>query len=335
MTYNYADTVTMYIDCPKGLKLINAPDKHWILKKDISDSNFDNYHIKLDKLYVRYYPKIFGQRRLFLTYSLPKLLCNSNVFNVANFDEIVCYNLIIDKLHLCIDISGLQSVSFNDWNTSRIDLFIMHPIDPEERVEYEETYSTLRLGKYIPFKYENTIYLNSILRPDKAAGVVFRAYPKMKEINYRNRLNYPDDVDHDHEECLQLSDKKTEYYRFEFMLRRTAIRYECKKINVPATIHNVLNEDFQKQLINKMVYRIGLNLGILAKREFIQIINATFKTNTTNQNAKYLARQIRNQLPVNKLNKNQIYYIRKKLRNMNIHIVTSKYIKLKPVEMLK
>lgn len=56
-------------------------------------------------------------------------------------------------------------------------------IQPKLRKWYLEAYENLSLGAYVPCKYKNTFYLNSILKKHKGAGTVVRIYPKLQEIH--------------------------------------------------------------------------------------------------------------------------------------------------------
>lgn len=336
VTINYADTVSMYYDfsCkfPYTLKL----PKPWKFNKRNRDVFLHHWYLKLDKMYLSFYPDMYGYARLFVTFSLPKLLHDHNTFNVKNFNEAECYELIKKELSvfpffLLVPIKEIPT-SFNDWFISRLDLFIMHPIPPKQREDYMSSYELLTLPRCRSVRYKNTCYVNSSLRPDKKSNKVFRAYPKLQEIADRlnDKLSYPQDVHRQHELYLQTNEYKEDLYRFEFMFRRKAIKYECDKQKVPSTVHEVFQQSFQEDLLSKMISAVGLDRQILHRTEYKKAVNQIFKTQKTKDNALLFARCVRNKQKPN-LTANQISKVKQVLKDNNIHFVTNQYRSLIPV----
>lgn len=333
MAVNYADTISMYYSFSNKYPYNITMPKPWKYNNHNNDAFLHYWYLKTDKMYFAFYPDMYGVGRLFAVFSLPRLLNGSNTYNVRNFDEDRCYQIIMDELSVfpwAILAPYDKPKSFCDWMVSRIDLFVMHQIPAGQREDYEATYELLTLPRFRAVKYMNTCYLNSSLRPDKKSGKVFRAYPKIKEVHDRICAEYPLSIHRQHEIYLQTMDRLEDLYRFEFMLRRSVIIYECKKRNVSSNMHEVLQGDFQKGLLSSMISAVGLDRNILCINEFQKQIQNIFKTQKSKSNALLLARCIRNKRNV-PLTANQIYRIKNELKKQGIHYVTHRYINLLPV----
>lgn len=333
MSINYADTISMYYNFANKYPYNITMPKPWKFNTHNKDAYLHYWYLKTDKIYFTFYPDMYGTGRLFVVFSLPKLLNGSNTYNVKHFDEDRCYQIISNKLSVfpwVILAPYDKPNSFHDWIASRIDLFVMHQIPAGKREDYQQAYELLTLPRYRAVKYKNTCYLNSSFRPDKKSNKVFRAYPKIKEIQDRICAEYPLSVHRQHEIYLQTMDRLEDLYRFEFMLRRQCIIYECKKRNIPSTMHEVLQPDFQKELLSSMISAVGLDRQILRTTEFQKQVQGIFKTQKSKSNALLLARCIRNKRTI-PLTANQIYRIKNELKKQNIHFVTHRYINLLPV----
>ena len=334
MAINYADTVSMYYDFNNKFPYNLVMPRPWKLNNRSKDVFLHHWYLKLDKMYLAFYPDMYGNGRLFVTFSLPKLLKGSNVYNVSNFDEDKCYEIICTELSVFpwIILSPYnRPTSFTDWQVSRIDLFIMHHIPVGQRTDYQEAYELLTLPRYRTTRYKNTCYINSSFRPDKKSNKVFRSYPKLKEEQDRICLEYPLAVHKMHETYLQTMDRVEDLYRFELMLRRSIIKYECQKRGLQPNMHELFKQEFQKELLSKMISAVGLDRNILCRNDFKKQVYQIFKTPKTKQNALLLARCIRNKQNV-PLTSNQIYHIKKELKKHDIHFVTHRYRNLLPVQ---
>lgn len=333
MVINYADTVSMYYDFNNKFSYNLVMPKPWKLNSRSKDAFLHHWYLKLDRMYLAFYPDMYGVGRLFVTYSLPKLLKGSNIYNVKPFDEDKCYQIINRELSVfpwVILAPYDRPKSFRDWSVSRLDLFIMHHIPAGEREDYQQAYELLTLPRYRSVKYENTCYINSSFRPDKKSNKVLRSYPKLKEQQDQICSEYPASVHKMHEIYLQTSDTRTDLYRFELMLRRSILKYECKKYGIQPNMHEVLQQDFQEKLLSKMISAVGLERNILCRNDFKKQVYQIFKTPKTKQNALLLARCIRNKQKV-PLTSNQIYRIKNELKKQGIHFVTHRYCNLLPV----
>lgn len=334
MRINFADTISMYFTFPLATNTIGTLPKPWRYKK--STNIYKAYwFIQQQNSFLCFYPDIYGRVRLFMTYSVPRVLTGSNAFNTADFDEYMFYQLINKDL----DVFPWNSppfntikrpISFTEWEASRMDLFIMHPIPVGEREDYMDAYTLFTLPRYRSVKYKNTYYINSSVRPDRKANKVLRFYPKVKEMYDTLDSVYPAAVHRVHEQYLQMNESMTDYIRFEGMLRRSILTYECQQRKISTTVHDVFNQSFQEELLFKLIDAVGLNRKILSRREFVQQAKLIFKTDKTYQNALLYARCVRNKQSCT-LSRNQIQLIKRTLRSNNLHFVTHRYISLLPV----
>ncbi len=342
MATNYADTVSMYYTFPITVGSVIQMPPPWRYSGQGKDANFHHWFVKQERSFLAFYPEMHGHVWLFVTYSVPRLMHKngSNTFNVQDFDEAELYERVAKEIEVfpwagqpfAMKMPG----SFSDWQVSRIDLFLMHKIPPKQRQDYMDSYSLLMLPRHRPEKYMNTFYLNSSLRPDRKSNKVFRVYPKLQEISDRARKrsaaitgeDYPLAVHRKHEEFLNMDEKVEDFIRFEWMLRRSVIRYECGK---HPTVSKVLSQQFQESVLAKMVSAVGLNLRILSRNDFKAEARRVFKTEKTYQNALQLARQVRNGQNVS-LSRYQAGFVKKELKKNGIHYITNRYITLLPVK---
>lgn len=334
VSINYADTVSMYYEFNNKYPYNLRMPKPWVFVDSNKDAFLHYWKLKLDRMFLVFYPDMYGAGRLFVTYSLPNLLKGSNIYNVRYFDEDKCYQIIQNELKVfpwSILAPYDRPISFYDWQCSRLDLFIMHRIPVGKRQDYMDSYELLTLPRYRSVKYENTCYINSSLRPDKKSNKVFRAYPKLAEVADRICMDYPLAIHRMHEYYLQTMDRKEDLYRFEFMLRRSIIKYECKKRSIQTNMHEVFQQKFQEELLSSMISAVGLDRRILHRNEYVKEVKQIFKTHKTKSNALLLARCIRNRQAI-PLSYNQIYTVKTELKKHNIHFVTNKYTDLLPVK---
>lgn len=158
MSINYLDTVTMYYPCP--FDIVRLFTVHWILDKRDKDSNLHHFCVKTPYTFVRYYPNMYGVRRLYVTFSLPKLYhhCNNNTFNVVDYDNQTFMNILQEELGGVLDVSQLQT-QLKDWQPSRNDFFLMRSINPSDRKEYLYGYGRRSYRGNGAVTYLNTNYL--------------------------------------------------------------------------------------------------------------------------------------------------------------------------------
>ena len=178
MNINYLDTVTMYYNCPFDLR--SSFTCHWIRDDKNQDKNLHCFCIKTEYAFIRYYPDLYGVKRLYVTFSLPKLYFhyNRNTFNVTNYDNQTFMDILYSELNKVIDISKIPTV-LADWQPSRIDLFRMREIDPVDRKEYLYGYD--RLTYRGAYTYTITII-------EKQGNKPILCYSKMKSLNIRYKI---------------------------------------------------------------------------------------------------------------------------------------------------
>ncbi len=335
MSTNRIDTVTMYFSFPMpSYRALKMPlSKPWRYRGTAKDQRLHHWFLNTENIFMAFYPDLFNHVRLFVTFSVPRLLNGSNTFLVQNFDEAACYSLLMQSLSLFPWQQFQQSppASFSEWQASRADLFLMHKIPIGQRDEYMGAYELLMLSKYRPKKYGNTYYLNSSRRPDKKSNKVFRVYPKVQEIHDRlTGTDYPLSVHKKHEAYLLMDEHFSDFIRFEWMLRRSVIKYECNKLNTPPTMHEVFQQQFQEAVLLRLISALGLDRRILSKSNFRKAVQPLFKSQKTYQNALQLARQVRNGQSVT-LTKCQTAHVKKTLKDSGIHFITTPYISPAPV----
>ena len=333
----YNDTITIYKEFPlkknnqSPVNFNSSGWKHFYHK----DKTYDHYFIHYNNITCRYYPERYGTSQYWITFSIPNLLNGSNLFPVdlLSLDEL--FNKLNTILAEIVSFSTPTDVS--TWQVSRADLFILHPIPPAQREMYLDAYRRISLGSYVPYQYENTFYLNSSLKKHKAAGTVVRVYPKLQEI--QDRETAPKAVEDDFEKYMVLRDELVDFIRIEFQFRRRTLRYYFQG-RKSVSFTDIMDVDFQKQKINRMIQRLGMNLNIINRKALLQSLPSIFKTKDTLQRAKDYVMMINKDRDVfpktikAHFTANQITYIRKKLKEHNLHSIVSENNDLIPVELL-
>lgn len=334
MSTNYIDTLTMYYPCPFDIR--NLFTTHWIW--DNRDKNTDLHHfcIKTDFAFIRYFPDMYGVKRLYVTCSLPKLYHHSkrNTYNITDYDNNTFMNVLNAELGKTMDISKLPTV-LADWQPSRVDLFRMRSINPVDRLEYHYGYGRLMYRGVWTTSYKNTNYLPSSSH-GKHPCVLLREYDKTVEEQDRQSLLYgylPKLVEEEHELLMLDFDIPDHLYRYEFSLRRNAIIKFCNKYNLPVNMETIMNEQFQKRLLNELVISRGLHYHILSKRDYRNIVPQLFYWKQTQDNALKMAESIRNKKPI-PLKPHQRYRIQHELNSYYISTATTNFVTIKGLNLL-
>lgn len=334
MRTNFLDTVTMFLICPFDIRrLFNT---HWIWDNSDNDCNLHHFCIRTNHAFVRYFPDMHGMKMLYMTFSLPKFYnqCNNNTFNVTGYNNVTFMNILEAELGTVLDISQL-STSLADWQPSRIDLFRMTRINPINRKEYHYGYSRLIYRGVKSHTYLNTNYLPSSLH-SKQPCVLLRSYNKTIEQQDKQSLlswNLPSVVEREHEKLMLEMDIPTDQYRHEFSLRRNFIKRFCNKYNFPLNMETIMDERFQKMLLNELVISRGLHYNILSKKEYRRLMKQIFPTAHTQQLALKLAESIRNKKSA-PMSVSQIYRIKRELNSFYISTATTNFVSIKGLELL-
>lgn len=335
MGTNYIDTLTMFHECKTDM--IPLFKKHWIHDVTNKDVNLHNYCIRTKYCYVRYFPNIHGYRRLYVTFSLPKMYhkCNSNTFNVTDYDNQEFMQKLGDELAQVIDGRALPR-ALCEWQPSRVDLFRMRRINPVDRKEYHYAYGRLMYRGNVAVTYLNTNYLTAS-KSAKRVGVLCRMYDKSKEVSDKNIVamgGIPAVIEDEQDILMGDLDIPDDFYRYEFASTRPAIKRQIKKYNKPLNMETVMDEDIQKRWLDDLVYSRGLYCNILSKKDFQKAVDAFFPTKQTKDNARQLAEAIRNKKPL-PLSKSQRYRIIRGLRSGCISIATTNFVSIKGLDWLK
>lgn len=338
------DTIAIYQSLPAGIDIINSQAGwKYYKQKNIYDNH---YFIRQDGITCRYYPDRYGKGQIWVTCSIPKLLKQNNLFPIKGMNiDVMFYNkvsVILRDILLpshTIKAHGIKDpeVLFNisAWQVSRLDLFMLHRIDPKQREWYMQAYSRLSLGAYVPYQYSNTFYLNSSLKKHKAAGTVVRIYPKFKEM--QDVQNTPEHIHKDCEYYMKPCDGANDYIRFEFQFRRQTLRYYLHGAKSVA-LSDVMDEQFQMERIAHMIKRIRLSDTIISRNQMKRCIDKIFTKEPTKQRAlKYIAMiNKRGSYPDtirNSFSTGQVRYIRDKLHKRNLHVIVSDFQSLKPINL--
>ena len=334
MSINYLDTVTMYYSCCSDIR--NLFMTHWIWDNNNKDINLHCFCIKTDNAFIRFFHSMYGYRRLYMTFSLPKLYHNSkrNTYNVTDYDNATFMNIVEDELAKVMDISQLPT-TLADWQPSRIDLFRMRTIKPADRLEYHHGYSRLIYRGVRTSSYKNTNYLPSSLH-GKHSCILLREYDKTVEEQEKQLLLYgylPASIEVEHELLMQEMDIPDHLYRYEFSLRRNAIIKFCNRYLQAVNMQTIMSEQFQKHILNELVISRGLHFNILNKRQYRQIVSFVFHWKQTQDNALKLAESIRNRKSI-PLKKHQQYRIQHELNSYFISTATTNFVTIKGLELL-
>lgn len=334
MAINFLDTVTMYFESRSDL--VPLFKNHWIYDVNNKDKNFHNYCIKTEHCFVRYFPNMYGCRRLYVTFSLPKMYHQSgnNTFNIQDYDNQTFMQRLEAELALVVAINTLPT-ALSAWMPSRTDLFLMRKINPADRKEYHYAYGRLMYRGIMSMTYLNTNYLASS-KSAKRVGVLCRMYDKSKEISDKHIIamgGIPPIIEGEHEILLGELDMPEDYYRYEFANIRPAIKRQVEKYNKPLNMETIMDEAFQKRWLNDLIYSRGLHCHILCKKEYRKAVDMLFCWQSTRDNAVKLAEAIRNKRPL-PLTKNQRYRIQSVLKKSGISIATTDFISIEGLDFL-
>lgn len=335
MATNYLDTVTMYHNCTFDIRRLFTC--HWIWDNTNSDSNLHHFCIKTDHAFIRFFPNMYGVGLLYVTFSLPKLYyqCNQNTYNVTDYDNQTFMNILYSELAKVMDASNLPT-ALADWQPSRPDLFRMRAINPADRKEYLYGYGRLAYRGAVSTTYLNTNYLPSA-KNCKRPNLLLRTYNKTIEQQDKRSLlsgNLPGVVEKDHEQLMHEFEIPNDQYRYEFSLRRSAIKRYCKKYNKPLNMETVMDERFQKFVLNELVMSRGLHYHILSKKEFRRVLPQIFPTKKSIDLALKLAESIRNKKPA-PMKPHQQYRIKRVLNSWYISTATTNFVSIEGLKLLK
>ena len=334
MSINYLDTVTMFYDCPYDI--VNSFTTHWIWDNRDSDYNFHHFCIKTSHGFVRFFPYMYGYRRLYVTFSLPKLYyqCNSNVFNVSDYDNHTFMKILYSELGTVLDVSKLPPL-LAEWQPSRIDLFRTRTINPLDRQEYLIGYGRRSYRGNSAVTYMNTNYLVANNK-SKHHGIVERDYNKTVEMQDKQSMlygNLPATIENQHEWLMHELEIPADQFRYELALRRNAIIKYIQKFNLPLNMETIMDEQFQKMLLNDLVIKRGLNRQILCKKDFRRVVKMIFKTSHSQKLALQLAESIRNKKPL-PMSQSQFYRIKKELNSYFIDTATTNFVTIDGLNLL-
>lgn len=335
MSTNYIDTLTMYYPCLYDIR--NLFTTHWIWDNKEQNCNLHHFCIKTKYAFIRYYPDMYGRKRLYITCSLPKLYnqSNSNTFNIHDYNNQTFMTILQNELGKVMNIAKLPTV-LSDWQPSRIDLFRMRKINPANRLEYHSAYSRLTYRNVQSSTYMNTNYLPSS-KNSKSPGILLRSYNKTIEIQDKQSLlygNLPSIIEQEQEQLINELDIPFDQYRYEFSLRRNAIIRYCNKYNIPLNMERIMDEGFQKRLLNELVISRGLHYNILSKKEYRRIVGKIFHWKSTINLALKLAESIRNKKPF-PIKPYQRYHIQRKLNGYFISTATTNFVSIQGLNLLK
>ena len=334
MSTNYIDTLTMFYGCKFDIRPLFKT--HWVYDTRDKDANLHNYCIKTRYCIVRYFPNMYGFRRLYVTFSLPKMYhqCNDNTFNVTDYDNQTFMQRLENELAQVLDTATLPT-ALSEWQPSRIDLFRMRRINPADRMEYHNGYGCIYYRGHFSTTVFNTNYLTSS-QLAKHPCILTRMYNKTKEKSDRAIIKMggiPPMIEDEQDSLMEDVDMPVEQYRYEFASTRPAIKRQIDKFNRPLNMETIMDEDIQKRWLNDLVYSRGLYCHIYAKKEFHDVVDKLFRTQHTKDNALKLAEAIRNRKPL-PLSKSQRYRIIKELRGGGISIATTKFISIRGLDFL-
>lgn len=335
----YIDTITIYKETITTPLLNNSLAMWKFYKK--ADKAEEHFFIRYQGITCRYYPHRYGIEQLRITCSVPKLLKGNNLYpiNMNNLD-MVLYQKVSRILMDIVTLTPATDYDISIWEVSRLDLFLLHRINPKQRKWYLNAYSKLSIGSYIPYQHKNTFYLNSTIKRHRAAGTVVRIYPKLQELHDTSPFaTIPSAIEKDFEYYMELNDELHDYIRLEFQFRRQTLRYFFHHAT-SVTVADVIQEQFQIERINRMLERLGLHRPIIGRKRMKEQLALIFTKQPTRQRAgQYIslinARGTYQQTIRNQFSEGQIRYIRQKLHQHNLHTVISEFEDLEPIERLE
>lgn len=330
----FLDTISIYKEFASSLSLDNTIVKWKLFKRaNKSETHFFARHRGIT---CRYYPNQYGVGRFWITTSVPKLLAGSNLrpLNLPDLDTLL-YQTVSDILADIVKLPASDR-DISSWQVSRADLFLLHQVPPKKRQWYLDAYSKLALATFTPYQHKGTFYLNSKLAKGKAAGVVVRIYDKPQEMGETSLP--PKVIDKDVEYYLRLGDDLIDYVRLEFAFRRRVLKNYLHQSSV--TVADILQERFQIDRINKMITRLGLHRPIVSRSHMKQHLGKIFIKKPTRQKAgKYISMlNSRGTSPSairNSFTEGEVKYYRMKLHQYGLHVVTSAFEDLEPIQLLK
>lgn len=334
MSTNYLDTLTMYYPCTFDIRKLFTV--HWVWDTRDTDSNFHHFCIKAPHCFVRFFPDMYGEKRLYVTCSVPKLYhqCNDNTFNLTDFDNDTFMNILGAEMGGVMDIAQLPT-RLKDWQPSRIDLFRTRTINPADRQEYLYGFGRRSYRGNSAVTYMNTNYLTA-RKGSKNPGIVERDYNKTVEMQDKQSIlygNLPAVIEHEHEWLMHELDIPADQFRTEFSLRRNAVLRYMTKYNFPINMETVMSQKFQERLLNDLVIGRGLHYHILSKKEYRRIAKLIFPTSHTQDLALKLAESIRNKKPA-PMSDSQRYRIKHELNSYYIDTATTNFVSIKGLELL-
>lgn len=338
------DTIAIYKLLPVGINIINT---HAGWKYFKQKNSFDNhYFIRQDGITCRYYPDRYGNGQIWITCSIPKLLARNNLFPIEGLgiDAMFYYKVSSILVNILLPPRALIArgirepnilLDISSWQVSRLDLFMLHRIDINQREWYMQAYSRLSLGAYVPYKFGNTFYLNSSLKKHKAAGTVVRVYPKLREM--QDAQSTPEHINNDCDYYMELCDRMDDYIRFEFQFRRQTLRYYFNNAK-SVTLSDVMNERFQMERMAHMIKRLRLSDKIISRKKMKGCIDVIFTKEPTKQRAlNYIAMVNKRGSYPNTIKSSfstgQVRYIRDRLHKYGFHVIVSDFKSLEPVNL--
>ena len=322
----YIDTLSVYRQFSGMISVNNS--KGWKFFKKPNNNDDSHFFINYGGVTVRYYPCRYGVGQLWVTFSIGKLLSGSNLFPLDMLDiDKVLYEEVSNILMDILNLSPADS-DISKWEVSRADF----SDKPGQRQWYLTAYKRLSLASFVPYEYLNTVYLNSTLKRHKAAGTVVRIYDKPQEIFDTSAM--PSAVEKDFEAYMVLCDELCDFIRLEFQFRRRVLRYffgHAKSV----TVADIMQEDFQKARIDRMIERLGLHRPIISRQRMRDEINKIFIKQPTRQRAaQYIAmvngRGVYPKTIRRHFTEGEARYIRKRLHDHNLHTVVSEFEDLEP-----
>ena len=250
MSINYLDTVTMYYECPFDIRTLFTT--HWIWDDTNSNINLHHFCVKRPFIFIRFFPDMYGTRRLYATFSLPKLYRqrNDNTYHVPDYDNVTFMQILYGELGMVLDTTQLPTV-LADWQPSRVDLFRNRSINPLDRTEYLVGYSRRYYRGNRAVNYKNTNYLVAN-NNSKRHNMLEREYNKTVERQEKQSLLYgylPAAVELEHEDLMHEIEIPPELFRYEFSLRRNAVIKYVTKYNRPLNMQTFMEEEFQQEVL--------------------------------------------------------------------------------------
>jgi hypothetical protein len=333
---NRIDSISTYSDVT-----VNTNIGRWNKGKNNTGSEaFENYYIRDGCVCLRYFPRFFGTPRLYLNYSLARLIQGHNTFETQMQDA----NIAVDKLCHILDTHvpylGYTPAKVLQMETSRLDLFHSHMIPIGTKREHLNAYARLYLGHHHNYRHNTTAYLFSgkhNYKKKRSQSSVIRFYDKCKELAVRQGL--VDSVTENDFEWLMSGygidyelpySTVYDFLRIEFQMRRAKLRRVFNTSSI--TMSDVLDYDFQVTCINRYLERLRLNVPILTNAHFNQVARRIFRKPDTQQRAIDLARSIHDGHKP-RFQPSDTYIV-SKLRKNGVHIVTSDSVDLPAIPFL-